>query len=196
MSVIKGIFGSIRILSAFVLNGIVPLSLFYLSGALNLVGSESQIIYLVPGFLAGGLLFSIMGALISKVRWSALISLVAGAALIASLFVLVNFDKVLLPSSAFSYGFISEAPCMFLLAISSKEYLENFFSRLVVVKATLFGFSPLFLALLYAIIYIKSGQAHLVNSLIPGQVISILLLLVSILLPVQAQSRGVPSNNA
>jgi hypothetical protein len=196
MSVIKGIFGSIRILSAFVLNGIVPLSLFYLSGALNLVGSESQIIYLVPGFLAGGLLFSIMGALISKVRWSALISLVAGAALIASLFVLVNFDKVLLPLSAFSYGFISEAPCMFLLAISSKEYLENFFSRLVVVKATLFGFSPLFLALLYAIIYIKSGQAHLVNSLIPGQVISILLLLVSILLPVQAQSRGVPSNNA
>ncbi len=196
MSVVKGIFGSIRILSAFVLNGIVPLSLFYLSGALNLVGSESQIIYLVPGFLAGGLLFSIMGALISKVRWSALISLVAGAALIASLFVLVNFDKVLLPSSAFSYGFISEAPCMFLLAISSKEYLENFFSRLVVVKATLFGFSPLFLALLYAIIYIKSGQAHLVNSLIPGQVISILLLLVSILLPVQAQSRGVPSNNA
>ena len=196
MSVVKGIFGSIRILSAFVLNGIVPLSLFYLSGALNLVGSESQIIYLVPGFLAGGLLFSIMGALISKVRWSALISLVAGAALIASLFVLVNFDKVLLPSSAFSYGFISEAPCMFLLAISSKEYLENFFSRLAVVKATVFGFSPLFLALLYAIIYIKSGQAHLVNSLIPGQVISILLLLVSILLPVQAQSRGVPSNNA
>ena len=114
MSVIKGIFGSIRILSAFVLNGIVPLSLFYLSGALNLVGSESQIIYLVPGFLAGGLLFSIMGALISQVRWSALISLVAGAALIASLFVFVNFDKVLLPSSAFSYGFISEAPCMFL----------------------------------------------------------------------------------
>ena len=196
MSALKGIFGPVRILSAFVLNGIVPLSLFYLSGALNLVGSESQIIYLVPGFLAGGLLFSIMGALISKVRWSALISLVTVAALIASLFVLVNFDKVLLPSSAFSYGFISEAPCMFLLAISSKEYLENFFSRLVVVKATLFGFSPLFLALLYAIIYIKSGQAHLVNSLIPGQVISILLLLVSILLPVQAQSRGVPSNNA
>ena len=196
MSALKGIFGPVRILSAFVLNGIVPLSLFYLSGALNLVGSESQIIYLVPGFLAGGLLFSIMGALISKVRWSALISLVAGAALIASLFVLVNFDKVLLPLSAFSYGFISEAPCMFLLAIFGKEYLENFFSRLVVVKATLFGFSPLFLALLYAIIYIKSGQAHLVNSLIPGQVISILLLLVSILLPVQAQSRGVPSNNA
>ena len=92
MSALKGIFGSVRILSAFVLNGIVPLSLFYLSGALNLVGSESQIIYLVPGFLAGGLLFSIMGALISQVRWSALISLVAGAALIASLFVFVNFD--------------------------------------------------------------------------------------------------------
>ncbi len=195
MSALKGIFGPVRILSAFVLNGIVPLSLFYLSGALNLVGSESQIIYLVPGFLAGGLLFSIMGALISKVRCSALISLVAGAALIASLFVFVNFDKVLLPSSAFSYGFISEAPCMFLLALFSKEYLANFFNRMAVVKATVFGFSPLFLALLYAIIYIKSGQAHLVNSLIPGQVISIILLLISMLLPVQAQNRGVSSSN-
>ena len=196
MSALGGIFGSIRIISASVLNGIVPLSLFYLSGALNLVGSESQIIYLVPGFLAGGLLFSIVGALITQFRRSGIISLVVAAAIIASLFVLVNFDKVLLPSSAFSYGFISEAPCMFLLAIFGKEYLADFFSRLAVVKATVFGFSPLFLALLYAIIYIKSGQAHLVNSLIPGQVISIILLLVSILVPVQTQSRGVVSNDS
>ena len=82
MSYLKGIFSSIRIVSAFVLNGIVSLTFFYLSGALNLVGSESQIIYLVPGFLAGGLLFSISGTLISKVRWSTIISLVAGAILI------------------------------------------------------------------------------------------------------------------
>ncbi len=194
MSYLKGIFSSIRIVSAFVLNGIVSLTFFYLSGALNLVGSESQIIYLVPGFLAGGLLFSISGTLISKVRWSTIISLVAGAILIALLFAFVNFDKLLLPSSAFSYAFMSEAPCMFLIAIFGKESMADFFNRLAVAKATVFGFSPLFLALLYAIIYIKSGQAHLVNSLIPGQIISIILLLISFLVPGKTQSRGVVTN--
>lgn len=196
MSALKSVFRYIRILSAFVLNGIVPLTLFYLSGALNLVGSESQIIYLVPGFLAGGLIFSIIGAIIIRVRGSFIISLFISAIFIASLFVFVNLDKVLLPLSAFSYGFISEAPCLFLLTVFGKEYVPDFFNRFAVVKATLFGLSPLFLALLYAIIYIKSGQAHLVNSLIPGQIISIILLLVSALAPVQAENRGVNRSDA
>ncbi len=153
--------GGDRLLASlvFIHNGFSPTLLFFLAGALDLVGSARLEVYLIPGFLIGGVFFSLLGSVGGLIRHGILYGLATFLLMYVALVVLVYNYKTLLPVEGVLYSFLATSFCFPFITVAGIRAIPQFFQTRRAIKAAIMGISPLVISLGLAVIYVAMAQS-------------------------------------
>lgn len=143
----------------FVYNGFSPTLLFFLAGALDLVGSATQEVYLIPGFLIGGVFFSLMGGAAGLIRHGILFGTATFLIMYVTLVALVYNYKTMPPLEGFLYSFLATSFCFPFIAAAGMRAVPQLFHTKRAIKSAIMGISPLAISLVLAIIYVAMSQS-------------------------------------
>ncbi len=167
----------------FVINGFSPTLLFFLAGALDLVGSATQEIYLIPGFLIGGVIFTLLGSAFSLIRHGIVYGLVTFLVLYAVLVTSVFYYKTLTPVEGVAYSMIATSFCMPFVTAAASQTIPGYFNTRRTAKGVIMGIAPLVISLVLAVIYVAMSQSGIQEVLLIVLILVILLTVAAGMVP-------------
>ncbi len=155
----RSVVESLHAFAIFMTAGIIPLSIFYISGALSLVGTATQLFPMLPGLLVGGIVFSTFGYLMGRYRFGIYLCLAISAILFYLLFSGVSSNLILTGNMSLLYAVYCTSSCSIVACIAARFYGDTLFLKHRFLKVSLLGLLPTIIPLLYAEVYVSTGEA-------------------------------------